>query len=194
MNLHPNNTNITCRLPMHHVASKFNAGNEHYVLAEMPAGQLIIRVSGKNIKTVAKAIKSVTKLTMPRTLKSSSNAIFSLFWIAPDEFLLLVPEKTEADIEAKLRDAIEGHFAIVNVTGGQTLLYLSGERAETILKKSIVYDVHVSNFPIGKVVTTKFAKSQVIVSRVASNSFQLIVRRSFSDYIWQWIVDAGSRT
>ena len=192
-NLHPKNADMQSRMPMHQVAEKFNADNEHYTLAEIPTGQLIIRVSEKNIQSVAKAVKTVTKLAMPRTLQSESNANYSLFWIAPDEFLLVVPEKTEADIEAKIRKAADGHFAIVDVTCGQSSLQLSGERAELILKKSTVYDVHLSNFPIGKVVTTKFAKSQIIMCRTAEDSFQLIVRRSFSDYIWQWIVDAGSR-
>lgn len=184
---------MKCHLAMHHVSKKHVAGNDHYSLTETAVGQLIIRIPEKNLKSAAKAIKSVTKLAMPNTLEVTSNKDYSLFWLSPDEILLIVPEKTEADIEAKLRKAIEGHFAIVDVTGGQTFIELSGERAELILKKSTIYDVHESNFPIGKVVTTKFALSQVIVTRTGTDSFQLIVRRSFSDYIWQWIVDAGSR-
>ena len=184
---------MKCHQSMHHVSKKHVAGNDHYSLTETAVGHLIIRIPVKNLKTAAAAIKSVTKLAIPKTLGASSNENFSLFWLSPDEFLMIVPEKTEADIEDKLRKAMKGHYAIVDVTGGQTLLELSGERAETILKKSTVYDVHETNFPIGKVITTKFALSQIIITRTASDSFQLIVRRSFSDYIWQWIVDAGSR-
>ena len=194
MNLHPNNAEIQAHHSMHHVSRKHVAGNDHYSLTEKAVGHLVIRIPETNLKTAAKAIKSVTKLAMPKTLEAKSNKDFSLFWLSPDELLLITPEKTEADVESKLRKAMKGHFAIVDVTGGQTLLELSGDRAETILKKSTVYDVHESNFPIGKVVTTKFAKSQVIVTRVAADGFQLIVRRSFSDYIWQWMVDAGSRS
>lgn len=193
MNLHPKNTEMTCHLPMHHAAKKIHAGNEHYLLAEISMGHLIIRFPEKNIKQAAKAIKAVTQLAIPRTLKVESNDQYSLIWISPDEFLLLVPELTEFEVETKLRKAMDGHFAIVNVTGGQTVLGISGERAESILKKSSVYDVHVSNLPIGKAVTSSFAKSQAIISRTGDDSFQLIVRRSFSDYLWQWIVDAGSR-
>ena len=193
MNLHPKNTDMQAHLSMHHVSKEHKAGNDHYALTEISVGHLVIRIPEKSIKAAAKAIKSVTKLALPKTLEAQSNKEYSLFWLSPDEFLLTVPEKTEADIEAKLRDKMDGHFAIVDVTGGQTLLELSGERAETILKKSTVYDVHESNFPIGKVVTTKFAKSQLIMTRTSADSFQLIVRRSFSDYIWQWIVDSGSR-
>ncbi len=194
MNLHPKNADMQAHHSMHHVSRKHVAGNDHYALTEKAVGHLVIRIPEKNLKTAVKAIKSVTKLAMPKILEAKSNKDFSLFWLSPDELLLITPEKTEADVEAKLRKAMKGHFAIVDVTGGQTLLELSGERAETILKKSTVYDVHESNFPVGKVVTTKFAKSQVIVTRVAADGFQLIVRRSFSDYIWQWMVDAGSRS
>jgi len=192
MNLHPTNKGMQHQ-SMHHVSQSHPAGNDHYSMSEIAVGHLVIRIPEKGITSAAKAIKSVTKLAIPTTLQSTSNDDYSLIWIAPDEFLLLVPELTEADVETKLRKKMDGHFAIVNVTGGQTLLELSGERAETILKKSTVYDVHESNFPAGKAVTTKFAKSQVIVMRTGADSFQLIVRRSFSDYIWQWIVDAGSR-
>ena len=192
MNLHPTNTDMQ-QLSMHHVSKLHPANSEHYSLTEMAAGQLVIRVPESNLKNAAKAIKAVTKLELPSTLQSTSNADFALYWISPDEFLLLVAERTEAEVEAKLRDKMEGHFAIVNVTGGQTLVELSGERAEQILKKSTIYDVHERNFPIGKVVTTKFAKAQVVITRTGSDSFHLIIRRSFSDYIWQWMVDAGSR-
>lgn len=192
-NLHPKNDDINCNHPMQHVSKKYVAGNDYYAMTEVAVGQLIIRIPEKNLKNATKAIKSVTKLAIPKTLEATTNKDFSLFWLSPDELLLITPKKTEADIEANLRKAMEGHFAIVDVTGGQTLLELSGERAETILKKSTVYDIHESNFPKGKVVTTKFALSQVIVTRTGADSFQLIVRRSFSDYIWHWIVDAGSR-
>ncbi|MCP3675778.1 MAG: sarcosine oxidase subunit gamma, partial [Gammaproteobacteria bacterium] len=42
-------------------------------------------------------------------------------------------------------------------------------------------------------VSTVFAKSQVVLWRRDVNQFSLVVRRSFSDYIWRWIVDAGAR-
>ena len=193
MHSHPKSSEINVRYSMHDAAKKYPAGNDYYKLTEISVGHLLIRIPEKNLESASKAIKSVTKLELPSSLEATSNEEYSLFWLSPDEFLLMVPETTEADIEDALRKKMKGHFAIVEVTGGQTLLALSGERAETILKKSTVYDVHESHFPIGKVVTTTFAKSQAIITRVSSDHFQLIVRRSFSDYIWQWIVDAGSR-
>ena len=193
MELNPDNSAIKRRQPMHHIAAQITAGNAHYTLQEKAYGHLVIRASFDD-KSFQTAIKSVTGLKLPTAaLSSNENKEFCINWISPDEVLLLVPEKTEFEVESKLRETMQGHFAIVNVTGGQTLLELSGERAESILKKSSSYDIHPNNFPVGKVVTTVFAKSQAIIRRTGENSFQLIVRRSFSDYLWKWIVDAGSR-
>lgn len=193
MQLIPNNYEIKRRQPMHHISSQFPADNNFFSLKEIAYGHLIIRSSMDN-KSVSDALKSITGLSLPsEPLVSTENENTILNWISPDEFLLLVPEKTEFEIETQLRAAISGHFAIINVSGGQTVLELSGERAETILKKSSSYDIHPNNLPQGKVVTTIFAKSQLLLRRTGADSFQLIIRRSFSDYLWQWIIDAGSR-
>ncbi len=193
MELNPKDTAIQRRLSMHHVAQKHPATSDYYSLQEIALGHLIVRIPASNTEAM-KAIKSVTGLDLPtKALTSAENNHFVINWISPDEFLILTADKTEHGLEAKLREKMQGHFAIVDVSGGQTVLSLSGERAESILKKSTTCDVHLSVFPIGKVVTTVFAKSQVVLRRTGEDNFQLIVRRSFSDYIWQWIIDAGSR-
>ena len=56
-----------------------------------------------------------------------------------------------------------------------------------LMKKSTGYDIHIDNFPVGKVVGTTFAKAGAHILRVSEDKFQLVVRRSFSDYIWLWI-------
>lgn len=204
MQLIPNEQNdensITqCRLPMHQVSAQLPAGNDHYTLQVITFGHLIIRIDSQNNANMQKALKEVCKLELPSVLQSNENDSYIISWISPDEVLLLVPEKTEFEVESKLRECMSKkaetaeHFAIVNITGGQTLLELSGERAESILKKSTSYNIHLNIFPVGKVVTTIFAKSQTVLRRTSDDSFQLIVRRSFSDYLWKWIVDAGSR-
>ena len=58
--------------------------------------------------------------------------------------------------------------------------------------KSTSYDVAPENFPPGKVVTTTFAQAQVVLRRVNDNTFELVLRRSFSDYLWAWLRDAAS--
>ncbi|WP_458526842.1 sarcosine oxidase subunit gamma [Onishia taeanensis] len=116
----------------------------------------------------------------------------SIQWISPDEWLLIVPGGEEFDVERRLREALnDAHFAISNVSGGQTLLELSGEAAREVLMKSVAYDVHPRHFPVGKGVTTVFAKASVILRRPADDRWELVVRRSFADYAYRWLLDAG---
>ena len=54
-----------------------------------------------------------------------------------------------------------------------------------------VADVHELNFPTGKVITTTLAQAQVIIRRLDTDQFELVIRRSFADYIWSWLRDAA---
>ncbi|WP_168015994.1 sarcosine oxidase subunit gamma [Halomonas salinarum] len=116
----------------------------------------------------------------------------SIQWMSPDEWLLIVPGGEEFDVERRLREALgDAHFAISNVGGGQTVLELEGEAANEVLKKSVAYDVHPRHFPVGKGVTTVFAKATVILRRPSEERWELVVRRSFADYTYRWLLDAG---
>ncbi len=62
-----------------------------------------------------------------------------------------------------------------------------GDNVLDLMQKSTGYDLHLQSFPVGKVIGTNFAKAGAHILRVSENKFQLVVRRSFSDYIWLWI-------
>ncbi|MNF77716.1 Sarcosine oxidase, gamma subunit family [compost metagenome] len=132
-------------------------------------------------------------LELPVALTLVANGATSLQWLGPDEWLLIVPGGSEFAVEQKLRAALEGqHVAVVNVSGGQTLVELSGPKVREMLMKSSIYDVHPSNFPVGKAVGTVFAKSQLVIRHTGEDTWELVVRRSFADYIWLWLQDASA--
>ena len=132
-------------------------------------------------------------LELPVALTLVANGDTSLQWLGPDEWLLIVPSGTEFAVEQKLRAELEGqHIAVVNVSGGQTLVELSGPKVREMLMKSSIYDVHPSNFPVGKAVGTMFAKSQLVIRHTGEDTWELVVRRSFADYIWLWLQDASA--
>ncbi len=153
-------------------------------------GHLVIRGNAEEGNFKATILK-VLGLELPGKLQSSVNDTMRLCWISPDEWLLLLPGDECFNIEAALRKELDGHFAIVNVSGGQTVLKLSGEHVVDVLKKSTPYDVHDTNFPINKVVTSVFAKTQAVILRETQNDWALVVRRSFADYVWLWLQEAA---
>lgn len=154
-------------------------------------GHLVIRGKVEDAAFMAAAEK-VMGVALPGPLQTSINGNLSIRWISPDEWLVVVPGDRAFDLENELRAEMTGHFAIVNASGGQTVLSLSGANARDVLMKSTPYDVHDRNFPVGKVVTTVFAKSQAVISRTGEQSWELVIRRSFADYLWLWLQDASA--
>jgi len=184
------------RSSLYHVMQEVPCSNNEYRVVEKNYGQLVLRVAAENA-IFAKAITTITQLQLPtKPLQSTSNEDYTIHWISPDEFLLICPENTEFKVETLLRAEMiddKSHYAIVNVTSGQIVVEISGSRAESILKKSTPYDIHPSILSLGKVVTTVFAKTQVILWRTSRDHFSVVIRRSFSDYFWRWLIDAGKR-
>lgn len=155
-------------------------------------GHLTLRGDAKD-PVFAGGVHSVLGLELPVALTLTSNGGTSLQWMSPDEWLLIVPCGEEFAVEQKLREALAGqHISVVNVSGGQTLLELSGSKVREVLMKSTSYDVHPSNFPVGKAVATHFAKAQLVIRRTGEETWELVVRRSFSDYFWLWLQDASA--
>jgi sarcosine oxidase subunit gamma len=187
---------IRVESPLHHVdfesVASEGAGKSGVVLQELSLlGHLVVRGSVENLAFV-NGIEKVLGVPLPGPLGSAESGEISIRWISPDEWLVIVPGEDAFRYECSLREAINGHFAIVNVSGGQTVLQLSGESTRAVLMKLTSYDVHDRNFPVGKVVTTVIAKTQAVIRRTGIDSWELVVRRSFCDYVWLWLRDACS--
>ena len=141
------------------------------------------------------AVKDVLDLKLSTRGYYHCNSESSIYWLGPDEWLLV--SKIDASVlEARLREAMSGHISIVDVSGGQTLVNLRGApmAIDSVLKKSCIYDL--SGWPNagsgkGRCAQTTFAKASALVSNRSDGSFDLIIRRSFADYIALWMLDAG---
>lgn len=180
---------IPARSPLY---QKSPLSSDGLQLSEAALATHIVIRGNAAVPNFAQGIEKATGMALPGNLQSESNNDWRLRWIAPDEWLLTGPGSDAFAVETALRDNLSGHYAVINVSGGQTLVRLSGANARTVLMKSCPYDVHDHNFPIGKVVSTVFAKSQAVVCRLGEDEWELVIRRSFADYIWRWLVDAGN--
>lgn len=154
-------------------------------------GQLTLRLNADNADQLAIAEK-LLGVALPLTpLTSVVEGDVSIRWISPDEWLIVVPGLKAFDVESAFHEQMTGHYQLVNISGGSTIFLLSGEHARDVLKKSTPIDVHPNEFPVGKVVSTVFAKSSAVMRRVADDQYELVVRRSFADYLWLWLQDAS---
>lgn len=154
-------------------------------------GHLILRGDGHNPAFV-ETVSDVLGLVLPtQPLTSVEKAGKVVCWLSPDEWLIITEADKAYELELALRAALSGHFSIINQSGGQTIIELSGPDANKVMKKSTPLDIHPNAFPAGKVVGSVLAKSTALYRRVDENRWQLVIRRSFADYIWRWLADAG---
>ncbi|QEW07206.1 sarcosine oxidase subunit gamma [Nitrincola iocasae] len=185
---------VSAESPLSHVSGKKGGTNPGVILREKAfLGYLTLRGNAAD-QAFGDAVQQVLGMTLPTepmALHLSADKSSSIQWIAPDEWLILLPGGGEYETEQAFRAAYSGHFALVNISGGQTLLTLTGPAARDVLHKSTGYDVHPRNFPVGKGVTTTFAKATAVIRRPSEDVWELVVRRSFADYCYRWLVDAS---
>ena len=114
-------------------------------------------------------------------------------WLGPDEWLITTPPDEGGFLAARLTEALDGvHSSVTDISGGQTLITLSGERARDVLAKGCALDLHPSSFGEGRCAQTIVSGANVILKWAGPEpSFDLIVRRSFADYLALWLHDAA---
>ena len=181
--------------PLHHVGLADIGGQSNddagVIFSEAGLlGHLTLRCEPSSpLIAVAQSILGVALPLSPLT--SVEQGDFVVRWIAPDEWLISLPNDLVFDLETRFRAEIKGHHSLVNGSGGMTVYKLRGKHVVDMLKKSTPVDLHDSEFPVGKVVSTVFAKAGAVIRRTGESEFELVVRRSFADYIWLWIQDAS---
>ncbi|WP_324021275.1 sarcosine oxidase subunit gamma [Pantoea sp. JZ29] len=187
---------VRAESPLHHVgldklaASHAQPGGVQ-LREQALLGHLVLRGSQQN-RSFMRGCLTVLGVALPTVpLTSCEEGDISVRWLSPDEWLVVLPMDQLFPVEKALRAEIDGHYSVVNVSGGQTILTLSGKHAIDVLKKSTVLDLHPRAFPVGKVAGSVFAKSSALIRRTGEDRWELVVRRSFADYIWLWLQDAS---
>lgn len=182
------------RTPLAHASgarADANGSQPVLTLLERPVSGLLTLRAVNDAKNLSDALHSCCQVHLPGRLESQMAGKYCVRWMSPDEWLLSCPLAEAFSIEQNLRESVGGHIAVVNVSGGYSILELKGPDARYVLMKSTGYDVHPDHFSSGKVVNTVFAKSQVTLRALADNHYEIVVRRSYSDYLWMWLQRAG---
>jgi len=138
----------------------------------------------------------------PNTVHEAGDT--TVLWLGPDEWLVLTADGHGDPLLQALRAAFGGaragdteatglHAAVTDVGGGQTVLGLSGPAVRDLLAKGCPLDLHPRSFDVGRCAQSHLAKAPLLLRQVdRAPSFELIVRRSFSDYVWAWLDDAAA--
>ena len=143
----------------------------------------------------AAAVLSVTGLALPVVANTASVGNGrQLFWLGPDEWLLKLPGGAGETIEVALRAALAGkHFSVVQVGSGNTTFSVQGAAAADLLSRGCPLDLHARSFPNGSLAQSHISKANVVIYCLqAETSYEVTVRRSFAEYLFKWLCEAGS--
>jgi sarcosine oxidase subunit gamma len=114
-------------------------------------------------------------------------------WLGPDEWLIVASDSQAIALRSALEENLAKHwFALSDQSGGTAALRLSGPEAANVLAKGCTLDLSPSTRGDGQCAQTHIAKTgALIVVRTPGEVFDICVRRSFADYLWLWLTDAG---
>lgn len=162
--------------------------------SELPFwGHLNLRGDSRS-EAFVDAVRSALALTLPVIPNTSCIATgVAALWLGPDEFLILTPPGGETEALGRLEPRLLGHhYALTDISGGETIIDLSGSRVTDLLAKGCSVDFDVRAFRAGNCVQTHVAKANVLIWQPHEpQTFELIVRRSFAEYLALWIEDAA---
>ena len=118
---------------------------------------------------------------------------YRIYWLGPDEWLVITAAGQQGKLQLDLLAALDGAFAaVVDNSSGLTTIHVSGDNAAALLATDCPFDLHPREFKPGQCAQTRIAKTGMTVSPLADGSgFEVIVRRSFADYLLLWLQDAA---
>ncbi|MGV2899197.1 sarcosine oxidase subunit gamma [Achromobacter sp. AGC78] len=115
-----------------------------------------------------------------------------LAWMGPDEWWLQSLAPARPALEQTLRPVLQGLSAcVVDVSSGYTVLGLTGEHARDVLAKGCPLDLHPRVFGPGQCAQSHYFKAGVMVRALDEGGVEVVVRRSFADYVGRMLLEAG---
>ena len=118
---------------------------------------------------------------------------YRIYWLGPDEWLVVTPAGQQDRVKKELLAALGGVFcSVVDNSSGLTMLHVTGDNAAALLATDCPFDLHPREFKPGQCAQTRLAKAGMTVSPLADGAgFEVIIRRSFADYLLLWLQDAA---
>ncbi|WP_322052934.1 sarcosine oxidase subunit gamma [Paraburkholderia bannensis] len=129
--------------------------------------------------------------TRPNTVAPGRGC--DVLWLGPDEWLVRSLQPQPAAFEVRLTQAFEGQFSnAVDVGSGYTVLEIGGTGVREVLARGCPLDLHPHAFKQGQCAQSVFFKASIVLLPTASYTFDVVVRRSFADYVCRIMLDAAA--
>lgn len=152
-----------------------------------------LNLRGRPDEEFVRACEDVLGQPLPLEPNTFSGDTERVYWLGPDEWLVVGNAARVEELAEKLEQTLAGRHAAINrLNGGQIALHLSGEPVRNLFAKGCTLDFHPREFRPGHCAQSGLAKANVLFGCLDEDgSFELVVRRSFADYLLRWLCHAG---
>jgi len=184
--------------PLDHLALAARAqpqlGSARFGLGELRFRGAVNLRARRDDAGARQALETALGAALPPVGKASIAGETKLLGLGPDEWLLIAADGPA--LAQRLRVATAGQFVgVTDVSENYTTLVASGPAAREVLAKGCPLDLHPRSLKPGDVAGSLVAKATVVLTLLSEEAgdarFELLVRRSFADYLFRWLEDAG---
>lgn len=154
----------------------------------------IIRVQCWNIQQAPPAaLDSALGITWPRAIGSVARGRADILCIGPTDWLVVASSFDAPDLLRNWFDtSLDGTaFRATDLSQALAHVEVRGREVRDLLAKGCSLDLHSPLFPTGRALRTRFAGMPVIVRCTRTAAFELIVARSYLDFLLDWLEDAA---
>jgi len=167
-------------------------GAEANVRLGEPRGRACISLRGAPTPELRHVVAEHAGCGLPlNPHEATAHGDMAALWLGPDEWLITGDRDGES-LASALRQALRTQFAsVTDVSHAWCAIRLTGPGARELLSKGCSLDLHPRAFQSGHATRTLLAQAAVILNRTGDDAYDILVRRSYADYLWQWLGDAG---
>ena len=155
-------------------------------------GMINLRVRNLN-STLRSAVKKTLGAALPGVNETFGKPDgVHVLGLGPDEWLIITPPGADAKLHTDLNKTLsEAHTAVTLTGESMTVIRLAGSHAHEVLAKGCPLDMHRRVFKPGQCAQTILARADMVIHKTAEEAYDIIVLRSYTEYVWTWLEDAA---
>jgi sarcosine oxidase subunit gamma len=168
-----------------------SAGENGVHLTVLPVPR-IIELRGAWSDAFASAVQQTLGVNIPATSPGTAKSDdLTALWMGPDRWWLVADGPVLPSVNELHQKLAAFNAAVVEVGDAFVAVKIAGPKSRDVLAKGCTIDLHPRAFKTGSVVQTNLAKAQIALYQLDETTYQIFARRSFAEYLWTWLEDAG---
>jgi sarcosine oxidase, subunit gamma len=146
----------------------------------------------EDVPALRARIVAVTGMALPGPGLLARDGVRELVWLAPREWLWLLPGGDEQGLLSLVESLDDGLVVLTPAGASLVGIGLSGPDARALLATSCGIDLHPDAFVAPCAASTRLAQLPVLLKQsLPGDSFQMLVDRSHAAWLWAWLLDAA---